>query len=620
MGVKHFKYWIPKDGDVYVDVGASTGQTIFELRNFFKERIRIIAIEANPEACKILRQREPDITIIQKGAWFEKGKAWFSSPERDTVHGQVTIDESEAKLPQRELVSIDVDTLDNILKDEGLSSANFVKIDVEGNEPAVLRGFRTVKIGTKFHIEWHMNLDAVLKELENLGIEVIELIKWNDETYKGEYGEIFAEKKCKRFKVAVIGIGNVGLPFAAVAASAHEVTGIDIRDEWIQALKNGFKLSEPRLENYLSLYRLKLSSDLSDVKDKDLIFIVVGSQSSAYGPESIMKALEGLKPFLNGQTIVITSTLLPGSIREKIIPFILKEEIHKLIGGLCYSPVFVALGTAVKYFESPGYLPIGTEDERTAGKVKDFYLAINKETKFFFTSFESAEVMKYATNLALINKISLLNTLTEYCEAYGAKIDEVVSVFKEDPRIAGTKMFKGGLGFGGTCFPLDARAFKQSQVNKNLDTCLVDSIMRINEHQIERIVKMIEWMPEKTVSILGITYKENTGVVAESQALEIANRLRSKKNVTVYDPVGMENARKVSPEYLEPGSGTIPVGRLEYAPTLEAAIEASEILVFAVEWEEFKKTDLDFGDKIVIDPWRMFKDRKIKRWIPFGQN
>jgi UDPglucose 6-dehydrogenase len=303
-----------------------------------------------------------------------------------------------------------------------------------------------------------------------------------------------------------------------------------------------------------------------------------------------------------------------------VLPSLLALEIDKLIGGICYSPFFVALGSAIKYFENPGYLPIGTNNQKVAETVRDFYLAINEKTKFFLTSFENVEVMKYSINLALINKISLLNTLTEYCEKYGAKIDDVVSAWKEDPRLAGTKMFKGGLGFGGTCFPLDARAFKTSQANKNLDTCLVDSIMKVNEHQIERMVELLEKLPERTVSILGITYKENTKVVVESQALEIANRLRSKKNVTVYDPAGMEKARYAESQYLDPGSGTIPIGRIVYASTLDEAIKASEILVFAVEWEEFKTAKIDFEGKIVVDPWRMFKDRKIKRWIPFGQN
>jgi len=165
-------------------------------------------------------------------------------------------------------------------------------------------------------------------------------------------------------------------------------------------------------------------------------------------------------------------------------------------------------------------------------------------------------------------------------------------------------MFKGGLGFGGTCFPLDARAFKKSLNDVKLDSMMLDGIMQVNERQAKRSIGLLRYLPGK-ISVLGITYKENTNVVEESQALEIAKALSPYKELIIYDPKGMRNARKVLDA--------------KYANSLEEAIKEAKVLFFAVEWPEFLSLkDEDFEGKIVIDPWRMFKGRKIKRYIPYG--
>lgn len=413
-------------------------------------------------------------------------------------------------------------------------------------------------------------------------------------------------------KVAVVGIGKVGLPFAAVASRNHEVVGIDINREWIRKLESNIPIAEPDLNEYLNKYPFPKTTDFGQVSGKEIIFIVVGSQREEYYVSSILSALEMVIPYLkdDNQILVIMSTIKPGSMRDHILPLLNKEKVLQRIKGVCYNPVFVALGSAIEYFNNPGYVVIGESSPEAGDGLESFYRDVCIDgVKFHRSSIENVEVFKFALNLALINKICLLNTLTEFCENYGAHIDFLAEVLKEDPRIAGEKMFKGGLGFGGPCFPVDARSFRKSQTEKNFDTSLIDAIIKINERQVDRTVQLIERMDEKKISVLGVTYKPNVALTTESQALEITRRLSKERDVMVYDPLGMENARE------ELGD------MVQYAETLKEALEFGEIILIAVEWPQFSsigKDDLR-RDQIIVDPWRLLKNRDLgAKYIPFG--
>ena len=243
-------------------------------------------------------------------------------------------------------------------------------------------------------------------------------------------------------KAAVIGIGRVGLPFLAVISKYHEALGLDTNEGWIDEIRNGKQLEEPDLNRYLKKYKPGLSIITSEITRKEIVFIVVGSQSDSYETKQVLSVLEELVPYLHGQIIVITSTMRPGSFKNEILPFLELNGILEKTGGICYSPVLVALGSAIKYFENPGFLVIGGNEKNALEKVSKFYHEMNEDTKVFTTSFENAEVTKFAMNFALINKISLLNLLTEYSERYNADIDFLTEVMKEDPRIAGRRCSK----------------------------------------------------------------------------------------------------------------------------------------------------------------------------------
>jgi len=414
-------------------------------------------------------------------------------------------------------------------------------------------------------------------------------------------------------KVAIIGIGNVGLPLTAVAARYHKMIGIDINKEWIGKLRRNEKITEPHVNNLLAKYPFEKTWDFSKVSDCYLVIILVGSQKEEYSEVLVKKVIKSLKPYLTSkrQVLSIVSTMKPGTMDKKIVPYLKRLGILEKIKGVCYNPVFVALGSAVKYFNNPGYILIGESSRETGAVVDSFWRSIvPKDTRFYHNDFSNIEVFKFALNLVLINKISLLNTLTEYCEAYGADIDFISTALKADPRIAGPKMFRGGLGFGGTCFPVDARSFSSSQKAAKLDNVFTDAIMKVNEHQIERTVELIESLKKKKVTVLGVTYKPNVKLVTESQALEIANRLSKKYQVMVYDPEGIPEARKVLRQ------------RVRYAKDLMTAVKYGDVVLIAVDWNIFKMLgSTSFRpNQIVIDCWRILKGYNLKcKYIPFGK-
>src|SRR3989338_5099507 len=193
----HFKEWEPKDEEVYLDVVARTGDVIGIFKQKFPGvKVKIVAVEANPNAVAAMKRGYTDVFVIQKGAWNKQGKASLSLPKNLDFLGEV----SENRNPDTSLprFDIEVDTLDHMLSGLGISAVDFVKIDTEGAEPQVLEGFTKYKKGTKFHIEFHRNENRVLDILKSKGIKINSTVRWpadvNQKVTAGQ-GEIFAQKE-----------------------------------------------------------------------------------------------------------------------------------------------------------------------------------------------------------------------------------------------------------------------------------------------------------------------------------------------------------------------------------------------------------------------------------------
>jgi FkbM family methyltransferase len=201
----HFKYCRLQGTNTFLDIGASLGVIICKARHEFGGNLNIIAVEVNPIARGMLEKGYPDIKIPKKGAWSKKGKVWFSTPdETNYVHGSISETKEGIEYKDGYVCEVEVDTIDNILLELGVSKVDFIKLDAEGAEVEILKGISSVSVGTQFHIEWHHNnLFGILKELERLEVDIVEIFKSQEPQYTDGYGEVFAEKK-KEYKKWII--------------------------------------------------------------------------------------------------------------------------------------------------------------------------------------------------------------------------------------------------------------------------------------------------------------------------------------------------------------------------------------------------------------------------------
>ena len=415
-------------------------------------------------------------------------------------------------------------------------------------------------------------------------------------------------------KIGVVGIGKVGLPLALVMAKHFEVKAVDVSSKTVNQIKNRGHFTEKNVNKCLEQYgdKLKVSVDFGLLRNCDVIFVVVGTQTEGYSPKNVKSALRKLTLYLNGsnQVLVVVSTVNPTDMDSEIIPSLSHLLVRLKIKGICYNPAMIALGDVIKGFEHPDYVLIGESNKEAGDKLENIWKkVVPNDTPIIRSSIINIETAKFALNLALVNKISFINTVTEFCEKVGADIDRITEILKLDPRIAGKKMFRGGLGFGGPCFPGDVVAFKRVSERFGASSYLCDAIQQVNKEQILRSVRLIEGFNRKRISVLGITYKPDTSVTVESQAVQIAHVLQRKGyDVIIYDPSGAENAKRQ-------------LKGVKFADNMRNCVHDGEIVFIAVPWSEFSELQpKDFSEaQIIIDPWRVLRDKKLPcKYVAYG--
>jgi len=408
-------------------------------------------------------------------------------------------------------------------------------------------------------------------------------------------------------KVGVVGIGRVGLPFAAVSSKRYDTIGIDIDSSIVERVNRRDKFDEPMLDEYLRNHDLKASTEFQELRKRDVVFVCVGSQmpGTGYSAKNLISALERVMPYLlsKDQVLVVMTTIPPLSVKEELLPFFQDRDLDGRILGICYNPTMIALGDAIRGFENPDYLMIGESNDQSGELLESFWKGIvSKNVPIFRSSILNIALAKYSLNTALTLKITLMNAITELAEALGGDIDVQAEILKADPRIAGTKMFKGGLGYGGACFPVDVEALRSECEQVGLPTTLADAIQSLNDRQVRRSVSLIASYGKQRVSVLGATYRPNTSIVVASQSLQIAERLvKDGYEVMIYDPMGLEGAKA------QLGKNAM------YSTDLDKALSFGNILFLGVEWPEFQQLSKDSfrRDQVVIDPWRILRSKDL---------
>lgn len=356
-------------------------------------------------------------------------------------------------------------------------------------------------------------------------------------------------------KIAVFGLGKLGATLAAVLADAgHQVAGYDPSEAAVEAVNQAAPVTfEPGLAELLakSSALISASTDPDDaLTDAAAAYIIVPTPSGpdgAFDNSYVLSALTLIAEHLSKSprqfTVVVASTVMPGSCAEEFIPLL--EEVSGLtVGaeiGLAYSPEFIALGSIIHDMHTPDLVLIGESDPATGEFVEHIARSVVKNSpEYQHISLSSAELAKIAINTYVTTKISFANMLSEMCDRLpGSDIGEVTNAVGADSRI-GRKYLRAGLGYGGPCFPRDNQALGQTAQVRGVSADIALATDRVNDRQISRVVDMVEskCLENSSILIVGLAYKNGTPVTEESQSLAIAQRLSStSRNVFVHDPL-----------------------------------------------------------------------------------
>lgn len=416
-------------------------------------------------------------------------------------------------------------------------------------------------------------------------------------------------------RIAVVGLGKLGAPLAAVFASkGHEVLGVDVSPEVVRLLSDGrAPVDEPGLQELLSASRERLTatSDLSAAAHADALVLLVPTPSDergAFNNAYLLAALDEISPALathdNYQVVVVASTVMPGSC-DSDIRAALERGSGRHVGeslGLCYSPEFIALGNVIRDMLEPDMVLIGESDRRAGDVLERLYVGVcENDPPFRRMSLVNAELTKIAVNTYVTMKISYANALADMCERLpGANVDAITDALGLDTRI-GQKYLRGAIAYGGPCFPRDNKAFAVLARDVGADPMLAEATHAVNVAQIDRLARIVRSRLKAgtVVGILGLAYKPDTAVIDESPGVALARLLGLEGiEVNVYDPVALDAALPTLPEATY---GCASVAEL---------LERSDLVVIATPWPEFADLPIQSLDRererlVVIDCWRL---------------
>ena len=352
-------------------------------------------------------------------------------------------------------------------------------------------------------------------------------------------------------KVSIFGLGYVGTVSAGcLAKEGHEVIGVDPVGTKVDLINAGKSpIIEKDIDEIIAEAvrkgRLRATEDsVQAIRDTELSFVCVGTPSQINGNLDLTHVRhvceqigQALKCKLARHTVVIRSTILPGTMHQVVIP-VLEETSGKKAGidfGICNNPEFLREGTAVMDFDSPCKTVIGELDRASGDMLAALYTKL--DAPLVRTEIETAEMIKYIDNSWHALKIGFANEIGNLCRSFSVDAHRAMEIFCLDRKLnISSAYLKPGFAFGGSCLPKDLRALAYSAKRHDLDLPILNSILPSNELQVARGLKLIMEKGHKRIGILGFSFKEGTDDLRESPMIEIIERLTGKGyDVRIYD-------------------------------------------------------------------------------------
>jgi len=418
-------------------------------------------------------------------------------------------------------------------------------------------------------------------------------------------------------KICVIGTGYVGLVTGTCFAElGNSVTCLDVDETRISKLHKGLMpIYEPGLqeivEQNVKAGRLVFTTDYEKaVKDAEIAFIAVGTPSGVDGEadlQYVRQAAESIADLVGDKIIVVNKSTVPVGTGDWVAEVIQKRRYGKPLDlNVVSNPEFLREGSAINDFMQSDRVVLGSENRAAAEKVAELYAPLR--CPVLITDLRTAEMIKYASNAFLATRISFINEIANVCEELGADVKIVAQGMGLDKRI-GSAFLDAGLGWGGSCFPKDVKALAHMAVLHGTHPQLLQAVMEINRNQRRRLVyklrKALGSLNDKTIGILGISFKPNTDDIREAPALEVIHLLENEgAHIQAYDPQAMENAAQVLP-------------KVKLCENPYQVAEGADALVLITDWNEFKQVDFSrikplMKNAVIMDGRNLWDEKTLK--------
>ncbi len=398
-------------------------------------------------------------------------------------------------------------------------------------------------------------------------------------------------------KITVVGTGYVGLVSGACLAEVgNEVLCVDVDAGKIKILNDGgIPIYEPGLAEMVNRNRkagrIAFTTDVEQgVAFGTVQFIAVGTPPAEDGSADlryVLAAARNIGRAMRDYRVVVDKSTVPVGTADKVRAAI-AEELKKRGVDIAYSvvsnPEFLKEGAAVEDFMRPDRIVVGSDDERATQVMRNLYAPFQRNhERVIAMDVRSAELTKYAANAMLATRISFMNELANLAERLGADIEHVRRGIGADPRI-GYHFLYPGVGYGGSCFPKDVQALLRTAGEAGIHLHVMGAVERANAAQKQVLGKKIlkrfgEDLQGRNFALWGLAFKPNTDDMREAPSLVlVAELLAHGAKVTAYDPVAMDEARKIFKS--EP--------RVRFADSPMAALDGADALAIITEWKEFR--------------------------------
>jgi GDP-mannose 6-dehydrogenase len=423
-------------------------------------------------------------------------------------------------------------------------------------------------------------------------------------------------------KISVFGMGYVGCVSAACfAEQGHDVIGVDINESKIEFINSGKSpVIEEGMDEIIARVvdngKLIATMDTKKaVNESEITLITVGTPSKENGDldltyvERVAAKIGSLLANKDGfHMVALRSTVLPGTTEDFLIPVLEQNSGKKVYVDfdVYYNPEFLREGSSIEDFYNPPFTVVGTHDPSASSKLDELYGFI--DAPFFKCSIKAAEMLKYVNNSFHGLKVAFANEIGMICKRLGIDSHEVMDLFCMDTRLNLSSYYlKPGFAFGGACLPKDIRALKYKSKMLDCESMIINSILRSNDNQIDKALRMIFASGKKKVGLLGLAFKSSTDDLRESPLVTLAETLIGKGyELKIYDKnVSLAKLTGANKAYIEK---EIPHIESLLATSVDEVFNFSDVIVIGSKDPDIEYIATMDTDKIVIDLVRIVDD------------